>query len=181
MRQDLFLDVESIEEALNIYQAKIDYKTLRSLLTGDNEGAVHFVFLPINDIKPHYHDQLIKQLWQDGYLVNTINTSLYDGQATNDIALEMAISILTSVHKKQIDRIILITNRPVFTNLLVHLREWGTSVILVTLSDQPLPSFTEKANRVINLYQYLIESQDDKQLSIHTHFSERDGIDEVHA
>ncbi|HEY8436304.1 MAG TPA: NYN domain-containing protein [Haloplasmataceae bacterium] len=159
MRQSLFLDVDGIENALMIHQAEIDYASLRLYFTQEKEELNAYAFMTLDVTKPHAKDALIKRLWDDGYIVKTYPTDPYVPSYPSNLPLEMAITILTQAYTQNLQRIILVTNRSEFTNLILQLREWGIAVVLVTLMDNPPISFITKANRVLSLYHYLVEQE----------------------
>lgn len=163
MRQSLYLDVHSIERARSLYRASIDYHQLRTfLLDEEYERISAYAYLPIHPKTPFGQDALQKRLWEAGFIVKTPIARIVNGQVYSNIPLEIGLHILKSVYERSIKRFILITNNPDFTSLILQLRELGVTVILVTFSEALPNSFIEKANRVINLTQYLVEDEQEE-------------------
>lgn len=163
MKVSLFLDVEDLEQAAEAFRCSIDYGQVRKFLIQNREVFSSYAFIPLDPKLPYTQDLLMTNLWENEYIVKTKLGRYEQDQLTCNIEMDLAVHVLKTVYEQDVDGIILVTNNPDFSDLIVMLRELGVWVELVTFSDSIPQFFTLRANSVIDLREYMVQEVEEEE------------------
>ncbi len=162
----VFNDFANVNAAYQQQNMTPDYRDLLRYLSEGRFLVEAHAFVPIDPRNPHARDQIMEDLWSQGYLVRSKVGALAGDSYRCDFDVEITLELMRTAELVKPDIIVIISGDKDSIPVIIELRRRGIRIEVAAFPGvNAAQEVILKGSGFIDLHRYLQERQEQDQLA----------------